>query len=76
MARSIIMTLNGDMISKRIGQGLVLAAILAYWAPMVNSVSSKVGAYLPVLEVSTVQSKNTTIAYEIIEHPAMADTMN
>ena len=70
------MALNGDMISKRIGQGLVLAAILAYWAPVVSSVYSKAGAYLPAIEASTVQSKNTTIAYEVIEPPAMADTMN
>jgi hypothetical protein len=70
------MTFNGDMISKHIGRGLVLAVILAYWAPVVSSVSSKVAPFLPVLEASTVASKNTTVAYEVIERPAMADTMN
>ena len=70
------MTLNGDIISKRIGQGLALAAILAYWAPVVGSFSSEVGAYLPMSTASALPSKNTTVAYEIIEHVDRADTVN
>ncbi|MEO6607373.1 MAG: hypothetical protein ABIN69_02770 [Aestuariivirga sp.] len=70
------MTISGDKISKRIGQGLALAAILAYWAPVVGSFGSQVGAYLPMSMDSTLPSKNTTVAYEIIEHVDMANTVN
>ena len=70
------MRLNGDIISKLIGQGLALAAILAYWAPVIGSFSSEVGAYLPISQASALPFKNTTVAYEIIEHVHMADTIN
>lgn len=68
------MTFNGDIISKRIGQCLALAAILAYWAPVVGSFGSEVGAHVSMSKATSLPSKNTTVAYEIIEHVDMADT--
>ena len=69
------MTFNGDIISKRIGQGLALAAIFAYWAPVVGSFSTEVGAYVSMSNAPA-PSKNTTVAYKTIEHVDMADTVN
>ena len=70
------MTFSGDIISKRIGQGLALAAIVAYWAPVVGTFSTEVRAYVSMSNPSALPSKNTTVAYEIIEHVDMADTVN
>ena len=70
------MIISRDIISKRIGQGLAIAAILAYWAPVVGAFSSQMGAYLPVTEASVIPSKNITVAYEIMENVNLAATVN
>ncbi len=84
------MKLNRDIIAKRIEQILVTAAIMAYWAPAIGYVGSKVEAYFPVLEAAvqqpknttiahpslTTNSENTTIAYEVFTRPVSANTLD
>ena len=70
------MTLRTDIISKTIGQILVAAAIIAYWAPVVDYVGHKVQDYLPVMEASAHSPKNTTIAYEVINPPVSASAID
>ncbi len=70
------MTLRTDIISKTIGQILVAAAIIAYWAPVVGFVGHKVQDYLPALEASAQPSKNMTIAYEVITPPVTASAVD
>ncbi len=70
------MTLRTEIISKTIGQILVAAAIIAYWAPVVGYVGHKVQDYLPVREASAQPQKNTTIAYEVINPPVSASAID
>ena len=70
------MTLRADIISKTIGQILVAAAIIAYWAPAVGYVGHKVQDYLPALEASAQPSKNTTVAYVVITPAVTASALD
>jgi hypothetical protein len=77
------MNMTRDIVAKRIEQVLIVAAILAYWAPAVSFLGSKVEALLPVLEASsspakntTVAYRNTTIAYEVIDKAVTAATVD
>ena len=71
------MTLRTDIISKTIGQILVAAAIIAYWAPALSYMSDKVQTYLPVLEASAQPTiTNTTIAYEVFDRAVTASTID
>jgi hypothetical protein len=70
------MTITSQLVSKIIGQVLVLAALVAYWAPVVSYVGHKAETYLPMLEASAQDSRNTTIAYEVIDHPVSASTID
>lgn len=70
------MTLRTDIISNTIGQILVAAAIIAYWAPMVGYVGIKVKDYVPVFEASAQPPKNTTIAYEVMNPSVAASAMD
>ena len=70
------MTITSQQISKTIGQVLVLAALVAYWAPAVSYVSHKLLSG-PVVAVSQAEMPaNTTVAYEVMNQPVTASQLD
>ena len=66
------MTISRAIVAKRIEQLLVLAAILAYWAPALSYVGAKIEANIPAFQVAAHQAKNTTVAYEAFDQAVTA----
>jgi len=69
------MTITGNQISKTIGQILVLAALVAYWAPAVSYVSAKFLATQTVVAEAPA-SQNTTVVYEVMDAPVTASQLD
>lgn len=70
------MTITSQQISKTIGQVLVLAALVAYWAPAVSYVSHKLMAG-PVAAMAQADTPaNTTIAYEVMNQSINASQLD
>ena len=69
------MTITANQISKTIGQILVLAALVAYWAPAVSYVSNRL---LPqqTIVAEAPSAQNTTVVYEVMDAPVTASQLN
>ncbi|MEO6610274.1 MAG: hypothetical protein ABIN69_17565 [Aestuariivirga sp.] len=71
------MTITANQISKTIGQILVLAALVAYWAPAVSYVSAKIlPASVQAVEAMAETPKNVTIVHEVMNAPVEASQLD
>jgi hypothetical protein len=69
------MTIATTQISKTIGQILVLATLVAYWAPAVSYVSDKLFTAATV-EAMVETSKNVTVVHEVMNAPVEASQLD
>jgi hypothetical protein len=69
------MTITTNQISKTIGQILVLATLVAYWAPAVSYVSDKLFT-ATTIEAMAETPKNTTVVHEVMNDAFEASQIN
>jgi ABC-type nitrate/sulfonate/bicarbonate transport system permease component len=71
------MTITSNQISKTIGQILVLASLVAYWAPAVSYMSTKIlPASVQTIEAMVETSKNVTVVHEVMNAPIEASQLD
>ena len=64
LACCMIMVIKSNIISLRIEQVLVLAAILLYWAPILGNLETML--FSPA-QASVLAQKNVTVVYEVMD---------